>query len=69
MFGAELTCITGLRKLEDWGSEDELGPTLTATDKFSNRANNNGRAVAPKHMFALFVAPGSQRGRKRAPLF
>jgi len=53
MFGAELTCITGLRKLEDWNLEDEFGPTLTATDKFSNRVKKNGRVVVPRHMFTL----------------
>jgi HIV Tat-specific factor 1 len=43
----------GLRKLEDWDSEDEFGPALTATDKLSNQANKNGRVVVLKHMFTL----------------
>ena len=42
-----------LRKLEDWDSEDEFGPTLTAMDKLSNQANKNGRVVVLKHMFTL----------------
>ena len=29
-----------------------MGPTLTATDRFSNQANKNGRVVV-KHMFTL----------------
>jgi len=45
--------IGGPRKLEDWDSEDEFGPTLTATEKFSNQANKNGRVVVLKHMFTL----------------
>jgi len=43
----------GLRKLEDWDSEDEFGPALTAVDKFSNQANKHGRVVVLKHMFTL----------------
>ena len=43
----------GLRKLEDWDSEDEFGPTLTVMDKLSNQANKNGRVVVLKHMFTL----------------
>ena len=43
----------GPRKLEDWDSEDEFGPTLTAMDKFSNQANKNSRVVVLKHMFTL----------------
>jgi len=39
--------------LEDWDSEDEFGPTLTVTDKFSNQANKNDRVVVLKHMFTL----------------
>lgn len=42
-----------LRKLEDWDSEDEFGPTLTVIDKLSNQANKNGRVVVLKHMFTL----------------
>jgi HIV Tat-specific factor 1 len=42
-----------LRKLEDWDSEDEFGPTLTEMDKLSNQANKNGRVVVLKHMFTL----------------
>lgn len=41
------------RKLEDWDSEDEFGPTLTAMDKLSTEANKNGRVVVLKHMFTL----------------
>ena len=41
------------RKLEDWDSEDEFGPALTAIDKLSNQANKNGRVVVLKHMFTL----------------
>ena len=43
----------GLRKLEDWDSEDEFGPALTVIDKFSNQVNKNGRVVVLKHMFTL----------------
>lgn len=39
--------------MEDWDSEDEFGPTLTAVDKLSNQANKNGRVVVLKHMFTL----------------
>ena len=42
-----------LRKLEDWDSEEELGPTLTAVDKLSNQAKKNSRVVVLKHMFTL----------------
>ena len=42
-----------LRKLEDWDSEDEFGPTLPATDKLGNQANKHGRVVVLKHMFTL----------------
>jgi len=45
--------IKKFRKLEDWDSEDELGPTLTATGKFSDHANKSGRVVVPKHVFTL----------------
>jgi HIV Tat-specific factor 1 len=38
------------RKLEDWDSDDEFGPTLTAADRFSDK---NGRVVVLKHMFTL----------------
>ncbi|KAF9650859.1 hypothetical protein BDM02DRAFT_3185018 [Thelephora ganbajun] len=48
----QVNLIGGLRKLEDWDSEDESGPTLTATDKF-NQANKDGRVVVLKHMFTL----------------
>ena len=41
------------RKLEDWDSEDEFGPTLAAADKFSDQANKSGRVVVLKHMFTL----------------
>ena len=50
---AERTSSRGFRKLEDWDSEDEFGPTLTAVDKLSNQANKNGRVVVLKHMFTL----------------
>ena len=50
---AERTSSWGFRKLEDWDSEDEFGPTLTAVDKLSNQANKNGRVVVLKHMFTL----------------
>lgn len=50
-------CSTDLigrfRKLEDWDSEDEFGPALTVTDKFSNQTNKNSRVVVLKHMFTL----------------
>ena len=39
--------------MEDWDSEDEFGPALTAVDKFSNQANKHGRVVVLKHMFTL----------------
>jgi len=39
--------------LEDWDSEDEFGPTLTAVDKLSNQENKNDRVVVLKHMFTL----------------
>lgn len=39
--------------MEDWDSEDEFGPTLAATDKFSDQANKSGRVVVLKHMFTL----------------
>jgi len=45
--------IKKFRKLEDWDSEDELGPTLTATGKFSDQANKSGRVVVLKQMFTL----------------
>jgi len=45
--------IKKFRKLEDWDSEDELGPTLTATGKFSDQANKSARVVVLKHMFTL----------------
>jgi len=45
--------IKKFKKLEDWDSGDELGPTLTATGKFSDQANKSGRVVVLKHMFTL----------------
>jgi HIV Tat-specific factor 1 len=36
--------------LEDWDSEDELGPTPAVTDRFPNHAN---RVVVLRHMFTL----------------
>jgi len=39
--------------LEDWDSEDELGPTLAVTDVLSNQAYKSGRVVVLKHMFTL----------------
>ena len=39
--------------MEDWDSEDELGPTLTAAGGFGDQANKSGRVVVLKHMFTL----------------
>jgi len=41
------------RKLEDWDSDDEFGPTFTAADNFSSQASKSGRVVVLKHMFTL----------------
>jgi HIV Tat-specific factor 1 len=41
------------RKLEDWDSEDEFGPSLAPTDKDNHAANKNARVVVLKHMFTL----------------
>jgi len=41
------------RKLEDWDSEDEFGPSLAPTDKMNRAANKNNRVVVLKHMFTL----------------
>lgn len=38
------------RKLEDWDSEDEFGPSVAPSDK---TANKNNRVVVLKHMFTL----------------
>ena len=51
--GYKASLIGSPRKLEDWDSEDEFGPTLTVIDKLSNQANKNGRVVVLKHMFTL----------------
>ena len=39
--------------MEDWDSDDELGPALTAPGGFSNQAAKSGRVVVLKHMFTL----------------
>ena len=39
--------------MEDWDSEDELGPALAVTDVLSNQAYKSGRVVVLKHMFTL----------------
>jgi len=41
------------RKLEDWDSEDEFGPSMAPTDKLNRTANKNNRVVVLKHMFTL----------------
>ena len=39
--------------MEDWDSEDEIGPALTASGGFGNQAAKSGRIVVLKHMFTL----------------
>ena len=46
-----LICIS-LRKLEEWDSGDEFGPSPDVQDK-SAAANKNNRVVVLKHMFTL----------------
>lgn len=42
-----------LRKLEDWDSGDEFGPSTTDAQEDSTAANRNARVVVLKHMFTL----------------